>query len=109
VRARVERFTEPAILLLLREGPKHGYGLLEILPKLSSEDGHIDLGNLYRLLRQMEAEDLVSSVWQTESGPPRRVYRLTASGVRLLDGWAGSLREMRSTIDNFLTQYTARR
>lgn len=109
MRARVERFTEPAILLLLREGPKHGYELLERLPQVSSEDGHIDLGNLYRLLRAMEAEDLVSSTWQTESGPPRRVYRLTASGGRLLDGWAGSLRDMRSTIDHFLSLYTTRR
>jgi PadR family transcriptional regulator len=109
VRARVERFTEPAILLLLREGPKHGYELLERLPELSSADGHVDLGNLYRLLRAMEAEDLVSSTWQTDSGPPRRVYRLTASGERLLDGWAGSLREMRRTVDNFLTHYDTRR
>jgi PadR family transcriptional regulator len=69
VRARVERFTEPAILLPLRDGPKHGYELLERLPELSSEDGRIDLGNLYRLLRALEAEGLVSSEWQTESAP----------------------------------------
>ncbi len=103
--ARVERYTEPAILLLLREGPKHGYKLLEQLPQLSSEEGHLDLGNLYRLLRALETEGLVSSEWQTRSGPPRRVYRLTASGAHLLDGWAGSLREMRSTVDRFLTAY----
>ena len=29
--ARVERFTEPALLLLLRERPAHGYDLLERL------------------------------------------------------------------------------
>ncbi len=103
--ARVERYTEPAILLILREGPKHGYELLERLPELSAENGHIDLGNLYRLLRALEAEGLVSSKWQTESGPPRRVYQLTAAGGRLLDSWAGSLRGMRSTVDRFLTVY----
>lgn len=107
--ARVERFTEPAILLLLREGPKHGYDLLERLSELSAEDGHIDLGNLYRLLRALEAESLVSSKWQTEPGPPRRVYTLTASGGRLLDGWASSLQGMRSTVDRFLTLYETRR
>src|SRR5207248_6897449 len=32
--ARVERFTEPALLLLLRERPAHGYDLLERLPEL---------------------------------------------------------------------------
>jgi PadR family transcriptional regulator len=105
----VERFTEPAVLLLLRDDPKHGYELLERLPELSSEDGHLDLGNLYRLLRAMEAEGLVDSEWQTESGPPRRVYRLTAAGVRLLDDWAGSLRAMRTTVDRFLTLYNSGR
>jgi hypothetical protein len=35
VRARVERFAEPAVLLLLRERPAHGYELLEELPALT--------------------------------------------------------------------------
>lgn len=101
--ARVERFTEPVILLLLREGPRHGYELLERLPGLSSDAGQIDMGNLYRLLRALEAEGLVRSEWRTESSPPRRVYELTASGSRLLDGWAGSLRDTRTGIDRFLS------
>ena len=75
----------------LREGPKHGYQLLDRLPGLSPHDGRIDLGNLYRLLRALEADDLVRSEWQAEPGPPRRVYRLTASGAGLLEGWARSL------------------
>ena len=109
VTARVERFTEPAVLLLLSEGPRHDYQLLGRLPQLASEDGRVDLGNLYRLLRGLEDEGLVSSEWQAESGPPRRMYRLTVLGERLLDAWANSLREMRSAIDRFLTLYDAER
>ena len=37
VRARLERFSEPALLLLLRERPAHGYELLEALPDLTGE------------------------------------------------------------------------
>ena len=48
--ARVERFTEPALLLLLRERPAHGYDLLERLPELTGEQ-RVEMGNLYRLLR----------------------------------------------------------
>ncbi len=107
VRARVERFTEPTILLLLREGPKHGYQLLEQLPGLSFDNGHIDLGNLYRMLRALEEESLVRSEWRTEPGPARRVYELTEPGTELLDGWAKSLRETKSTIDRFLSLYDA--
>jgi PadR family transcriptional regulator len=109
VTARVERYAEPAIVLLLRNGPKHGYELLERLPELSSEHGHIDLGNLYRLLRELEAEGLVKSEWLTEPAPPRRVYRLSISGKRLLDGWASSLRGMRSTVVRFLKVYESGR
>ena len=107
--ARIERFTEPAVLLLLREGPKHGYELLERLAELSSGSASLDLGNLYRLLRAMEAEGLVRSEWQTEPGPPRRVYRLADAGALLLEGWAASLRDMRGTLDRFLDLYDQRR
>ena len=37
VRARVERCSEPALLLLLRERPTHGYELLEALPDDDAE------------------------------------------------------------------------
>ena len=109
MRARVERFTEPAILLLLRDGPKHGYELLERLPEFASEEGRIDLGNLYRLLRALEGEGLVSSEWQTESGPARRMYELTASGARLLDSWADSLIATKTSLNRFLNLYQSGR
>src|SRR5205823_1772323 len=43
VHARVERFVEPSLLLLLRERPLHGYELLERLPELGLE-GRVDIG-----------------------------------------------------------------
>src|SRR5213595_4189847 len=80
VRARVERFVEPSLLLLLRERPLHGYELIERLPEVAGE-GRVDVGNLYRLLRALEAEGLVSSEWSAElPGPAKRTYELTAEG-----------------------------
>ncbi len=105
VRARVERFVEPSILLLLRERPLHGYELIERLPELAGE-GRIDVGNLYRLLRALEAEDLVSSEWSAElPGPAKRTYELTPEGRRLLDRWAEALREAQSDVQSFLDRY----
>jgi hypothetical protein len=79
VRARVERFGEPAVLLLLRERPAHGYDLLEQLPKLTGE--RVDMGNLYRFLRLLEAEGLVRSEWDDAApGPSKRIYELTDEG-----------------------------
>jgi PadR family transcriptional regulator PadR len=104
VRARVERFGEPAVLLLLREQPAHGYDLLEQLPELTGE--RVDMGNLYRFLRLLEAEGIVSSKWEEElPGPSKRTYTLTDEGRALLDAWAGALRDAKGRIDSFLTRH----
>jgi poly-beta-hydroxybutyrate-responsive repressor len=105
VHARVERFVEPSLLLLLRERPLHGYELLERLPEVGVE-GRVDIGNLYRLLRALEEEGLVSSEWSADlPGPAKRTYELTDQGRRLLDRWAEALRRAQGTIDNFLERY----
>jgi PadR family transcriptional regulator PadR len=105
VRARVERFVEPSLLLLLRERPLHGYELIERLPELGGE-GRVDVGNLYRLLRALEAEGLVSSEWSAElPGPAKRTYELTAEGRRLLDRWAEALRDAQGVVQGFLDRY----
>lgn len=105
VHARVERFVEPSLLLLLRERPLHGYELLERLPEVGVE-GRVDIGNLYRLLRALEEEGLVSSEWSADlPGPAKRTYELTAQGRRLLDRWAEALRRAQGTIENFLGRY----
>src|SRR3954463_4982798 len=98
VRARVERFSEPALLLLLRERPAHGYELLEQLPSLTGE-ARVDMGNLYRVRRAPEEGGLVPSRWEPGApGPPKRIHALTAAGGRLLDEWADALRRSRDRI-----------
>ncbi len=105
MQARVERFVEPALLLLLREQPAHGYGIQERLPAFAGEAG-LDLGNLYRILRGLEQEGIVASTWQGElPGPLRRTYRLTEDGGRLLDRWAEALRANQDVISRFLNRY----
>jgi poly-beta-hydroxybutyrate-responsive repressor len=106
VRARVERFVEPALLLLLSERPLHGYDLLDELPRLTGDDRGIDLGNLYRVLRALEEEGLVRSEWHSEiPGPAKRVYELTDSGRELLGSWAEALARTRDELDGFLARY----
>ena len=108
VRARVERFAEPAVLLLLRERPVHGYELLEQLPDLTGE--RVDMGNLYRFLRLLESDGIVSSEWDDRAaGPSKRIYELTDEGRALLDQWASALRDSQTRLDGFLTRYGERR
>jgi PadR family transcriptional regulator, regulatory protein PadR len=105
VRARVERFAEPAVLLLLRERPMHGYELADRLGALASEDA-VDLGNLYRLLRALEADAVVASEWHGDlPGPARRVYALNSEGHVLLDRWAEALERSQVVVADFLDRY----
>jgi PadR family transcriptional regulator PadR len=104
VRARVERFAEPAVLLLLRERPVHGYELLEQLPELTGE--RVDMGNLYRFLRVLERDEIVSSEWDDEApGPSKRIYELTDEGRALLDQWASALELSQTRLASFLRRY----
>ena len=104
VQARVERFAEPALLLLLAERPTHGYELLERLPELLGE-GRVDVGNLYRFLRALEEDGLVTSEWSADlPGPAKRTYELTPEGRDLLRAWTRSLGELRGGLDGFLAR-----
>lgn len=105
VKARTERFVEPAVLLLLREGDMHGYELLERVPELVAED-RVDVGNLYRALRALEDDGVVESEWRADlPGPAKRTYRLTETGARLLDRWAEALRSNQALSAEFLRRY----
>jgi PadR family transcriptional regulator PadR len=102
VRARVERFGEPALLLLLSRGPTHGYELLERLPDVLGEE-RVDVGNIYRALRALEEEGLVESEWQADlPGPAKRTYTLTDEGRGALDAWLASLESLRKTLGSFI-------
>jgi poly-beta-hydroxybutyrate-responsive repressor len=104
-----KNFMRPCLLLLLRERPAHGYDLLERLPELTGE-ARIEMGNLYRLLRGLEEEGLVSSEWDDSSpGPAKRRYAITPAGERLLDHWAEALRRSQERTARFLARYEERR
>ncbi len=97
-------FFRACILLLLHEQPAHGYDLLERLTSFGFDSG--DSGWMYRTLRSYEREGLLESTWQiSASGPPRRVYSLTANGRDVLDAWASSLRASQRGVDDFLDRH----
>ena len=105
VRARLERFIEPAVLLVLRDSPGHGYELLEQLQTLMPAE-RIDMGNLYRILRSLEREGLVDSTWDDEApGPAKRVYVITQSGRRVLSQWVEAFSKIEQQIAAFRQRY----
>jgi DNA-binding PadR family transcriptional regulator len=54
----------------------------------------------------MEGAGLVTSTWDTTgTGPPRRVYRVTAEGDRYLARWVADLQETDRVLHSFLKAY----
>lgn len=99
-----KNFVRPCLLLLLAEAPAHGYELMERLRPLGFEVN--DPATVYRSLRQMEDEGLVTSQWDTSNrGPARRIYTLTLDGHDLLDAWANALGENRRILDLFIRRH----
>ncbi|MBB6443908.1 poly-beta-hydroxybutyrate-responsive repressor [Bacillus benzoevorans] len=95
----------PVLLLLLKNWNAHGY---ELMQKLTQFGFHsIDQGNFYRILRQLEKDELVSSVWDTTStGPAKRIYSITSAGEQYLDIWAGSLEQYQKILQQFFNMYS---
>jgi len=108
VRGRVERFLEPALLLLLAEQPAHGYELVDRAAVLVPGE-RPELGGLYRVLRALEEDGLVTSEWDAEEpGPAKRRYELTPAGHELLRAWAKALAQTQQVVDAFLKRFEGR-
>jgi len=57
----------------------------EMLERLAATDFATQEGTLYPLLSRMRRENLVDYEWQeSESGPPRKYYKLTPTGKSTL-------------------------
>jgi len=104
----VERFLEPALLLLLFEQPAHGYELVDRAAELIPGE-RPELGGMYRVLRALEEDGLVRSEWDAdEPGPAKRRYELTPAGRELLRAWAKALKQTQLVVDAFIKRFERR-
>jgi DNA-binding PadR family transcriptional regulator len=83
------------ILLSLSEGPRHGYGLLKDIARLTANEVRFDPANLYRSLKRMIKQGLVSETASpdphSDEGGRRRYYAVTEVGSRTVQKEAARL------------------
>lgn len=75
------------ILFALVEGERHGYGLVKEIERGSKGTVKMDPANLYRSLRRLERDGLVTEVDASEVGEEderRRYYALSEFGRRVV-------------------------
>jgi DNA-binding PadR family transcriptional regulator len=82
------------ILVTLVAGPKHGYAIMRELREQGTGGRVLGPGTLYRLLKELVQRGWITAVTAASGGsegPPRRVYRLTALGQRMVSAEAERL------------------
>ena len=71
----------------------------DILARLSDTEFNTQEGTLYPLLSKLRRDELVVYEWkESENGPPRKYYRLTAKGRAALIDAAQYSKELISTL-----------
>ena len=88
--------TEPVLLILLSLGdkPRHGYGLMKDIERLSQGRVRLSTGTLYGALRRLLEDLWIERFHQEDTSREKQAYRLTALGRRQLHGELERMRQL---------------
>ena len=92
---------EYCVLALLRDGERYAFELVQELA--AADDLLTSEGTLYPLLSRLRRDGVVETTWrESPSGPPRRYYRLTASGRSALAAFTADWSRFRASVDGII-------
>jgi PadR family transcriptional regulator len=89
------------LLAVIEEGPAYGY---EMTKRLRARGlATVGEGSIYPLLGRLERDGLVETYRAASNGgPPRKYYRLSAEGERVLSAGVSEWRAARDAVDAVL-------
>ena len=76
-------FSQFYILLILSEGPNHGYGIIKAFKTRTGKN--LSAGTLYPFLHKLQEMGLVSQVDKPVGKKPRTIYSLTKKGKKFCE------------------------
>jgi PadR family transcriptional regulator PadR len=92
---------EHCVLALVRNEDSYAFEIVRVLGArglVTSE------GTIYPLLARLRRDGLVSTTWrESDAGPPRRYYRITDRGRRVLSDFAAEWSTFRDAVDGLLS------
>ena len=96
---------EYCVLAVLRDAESYAFDIVRVLARagglVTSE------GTIYPLLARLRRDDLVTTTWrESDAGPPRRYYRITAGGRAALDAFVADWTRFRVAVDAVLAGRT---
>lgn len=88
---------EYCILLVMRESPQYAINIIE---ELKNSRMIVVEGTLYPLLTRLKNDGLLIYQWEESTqGPPRKYYRLTDKGKKVLLELEGSWDELADAVE----------
>jgi PadR family transcriptional regulator PadR len=89
---------EHCVLAVVRDNESYGF---DIVRTLSRNGGLVTSeGTIYPLLARLRRDGLVTTNWrESETGPPRRYYRITTDGQHALDLFIAAWQNFRSAVE----------
>jgi PadR family transcriptional regulator PadR len=98
--------TAALVLLSILAGadePMYGYRIAKFMEVDDENVPMMKQGALYPVLRSLEGSGLLEShVDPSVSGPPRRYYKITESGIETLKSWIQIWDQTKSFVDGIL-------
>ena len=86
------------VLLMLAQGDRHGYGIMQDVEGHTQGKVQLEAGSLYRTIRRLEEQGLLTESGRRPSADRdderRRYYRLTPIGRRVVGAEADRLRAL---------------
>jgi transcriptional regulator len=87
------------VLQALRWGPRHGYGLVQLIDATTRGVLQVDAGAIYPALHRLERQRLIKADWKVSDNKQRvRVYRLTPGGRTRLSAERSRWEQMSAAI-----------
>lgn len=101
-----ERYLQPSLLIGLYLNPSYGYELIQKIQRYGFMEENVPPGMIYRHLRRLEEDGLVSSEWETTgAGPAKRIYQITSDGKEVLRIWVKYMEEQARKLNAFVSRY----
>lgn len=86
-----------ACLALLAAESDYGYNLIG---RLRDHGFDLEANTLYPLLRRLDSQGLVDSEWNTDEARPRKFYRTSPAGLKLLAALRADWIQITRTLDD---------
>ncbi len=95
--------TSLLLLGFVREEPRYVYEIAKYLESHGRGPLPMKLGALYPALDSLERQGLVTSFRKpSDSGPPRRYFRISKKGLGALGEWSQAWVRMRDLVDDII-------